>query len=193
MRHQQRIHIAWYVFSDFLTTSLAWAFFFILRKILLNEPFRNLSEIFTDSKFLMGIVIIPIGWILLSTLSGTYVNLYRKSRLNEIILSFFTSLIGSMILFFLFLLDDDVQDYTYFYEAFFLLWGLSFILMFCGRILLLTVAKKQIINGDVWFDILMIGNGSTAKNVFEELARNNQWLGYRFSGFLSVHNENELK
>ena len=193
MRHQQRIHIAWYVFSDFLTTSLAWAFFFILRKILLHEPFRNLREIFTDSKFLMGIVIIPIGWILLSTLTGTYVNLYRKSRLNEIILSFFTSLIGSMILFFLFLLDDDVQDYTYFYEAFFLLWGLSFMLMFCGRILLLTVAKKQIIKGTVWFEILMIGNGSTAKNVFQELVKNNQWLGYRFSGFLSVHNENELR
>ncbi len=191
MRHQHKIQIAWYVLSDFITASLSWALFFIFRKYLLDEPFHIMQEVFTDSKFWMGIVLIPAGWILLHALFGTYVSLYTKSRLNELILSFFTTLIGSMILFFLFVLDDGNKDYRYYYEAFFLIWGLSFIFQFSGRLTLLTIAKKQVISGKVWFDTLIIGNDVTARKIYVDLRKNHQWLGYRFAGYLSVPGEKD--
>jgi len=192
MSHQQRIHIAWYIFSDFVTASLAWAIFFILRKFLLDEPHHIFGEIFTDIKFWMGVVLIPAGWILLHALFGAYESFYTKSRLNELILTFFSTFIGAMILFFLFLLDDRIQNYRYYYEAFFLLWVLCFILPFSGRLILLTIAKNQIISGKVWFDTLLIGNDSTARKMYEELKKNSHWLGYRFSGYLAVPGESNL-
>lgn len=191
MTNQRRIHIAWYVLSDFVTASAAWALFFILRKFLLNEP-RQFPELFTDNNFWLGILLIPAGWILLHAVFGTYNAFYTKSRLNELILSFFVTFIGSMILFFLFLLDDGIQDYTYYYEAFFLLWTLCFLFQFAGRLTLLNIAKKQIITGKVWFDTLIIGNNSTARKIFEDLSRNNHWLGYRFSGYLEAKGDNNL-
>jgi exopolysaccharide biosynthesis polyprenyl glycosylphosphotransferase len=192
MRHQHKIQITWYVLSDFIAASLSWALFFILRKFLLDEPRHILQQVFTDSNFWMGIVLIPAGWILLHALFGTYVSLYTKSRLNELILSFFTTLIGSMILFFLFVLDDGTKDYGYYYEAFFLIWGLTLILQFSGRLTLLNIAKKQIISGKVWFDTLIIGNDVTARKIYVDLKKNHQWLGYRFTGYLSVPGEKDL-
>ncbi len=191
MRHQQRIHIAWYIFIDFVTASLAWASFFILRKFLLQEPHKP-SEVFADAKFWLGIALIPIGWNFLSALFGAYISLYRKSRLNELILTFFTTLIGSTFLFFFFLLDDEIQRYTYYYGAFFLLWGLSFLYMFSGRMIVLSIAKKQVIKGTVWFETLMIGSENTARKVLEETKKNYQWLGYRFAGYLYGNNEKDM-
>jgi polysaccharide biosynthesis protein PslA len=191
MKSQRRIHIAWYIFSDFMTSALAWAIFFIFRKLLLDEPL-HFSDVYTDINFWMGIVLIPAGWMLLHALFGTYESFYTKSRLNELILSFFTTFIGSMILFFLFILDDGSQNHRYYFEAFFLLWSLCFLLQFSGRLTLLTIAKKQIITGKVWFDTLIIGNDSTARMIFDEMKRNNQWLGYRFAGYLAATSENNL-
>lgn len=61
MRYQNRISIAWYVFSDFLASSLAWALFFIIRKNILGEPAALKQAVFTDPKFWLGIVLIPLG------------------------------------------------------------------------------------------------------------------------------------
>ena len=141
MKSQRRIHIAWYIFSDFMMSALAWAIFFIFRKLLLGEPL-HFNDVFTDINFWMGIVLIPAGWILLHALFGTYESFYTKSRLNELILSFFTTFIGSMILFFLFILDDGSQNHRYYYEAYFLLWSLCFLLQFSGRLTLLTMATS---------------------------------------------------
>ena len=106
MRVQNRISIAWYAVSDLLSSSLAWAFFFISRKHLLNEPATLKHAVFTDPKFCWGIVLIPLGWLFLYTLLGSYESLYRKSRLNEFITSFFATLLGTTVLFFLLILDD---------------------------------------------------------------------------------------
>jgi polysaccharide biosynthesis protein PslA len=64
MKHQQRINIAWYVFSDFITASCAWACFFIMRKFLLDEPHQLMNVVFIDTKFWLGVLFIPLGWLI---------------------------------------------------------------------------------------------------------------------------------
>ena len=185
MRHQNRISIAWYVFSDFLMSSLAWALFFIIRKNILGEPSALQQAVFTDPKFWLGIVLIPIGWLFLYALLGSYESLYRKSRLNELITSFFATLLGTTVLFFLFILDDGTQETSYYYRAFFLLWLLNLSLQLTGRALLLGKIKSQVLNGEVWFQTLLIGNESTATKLLQDLQKNSRWLGYRFSGYFT--------
>jgi polysaccharide biosynthesis protein PslA len=185
MRYQNRISIAWYMISDFLTSSLAWALFFIARKNILGEPAKLQQAVFTDPKFWLGIVLIPLGWLFLYALLGSYESLYRKSRLNELITSFFASLLGTTVLFFLFILDDGKQETSYYYKAFLLLWILNLILQLTGRAVLLGKTKSQVRKGDVWFQTLLIGNESTSKKLIQELQRNSRWLGYRFSGYFT--------
>ncbi len=185
MKVQNRISIAWYAVSDLLTSSLAWAIFFISRKHLLGEPATLQNAVFTDTKFWLGILLIPLGWIFLYTLLGSYESLYRKSRLNEFITCFFATLLGTTVLFFLFILDDGRQEISYYYPAFFILWFLNMILQTIGRNLLLGIAKAQILRGDVLFQTLLVGNESTATQLLLELQSNHHWLGYKFSGYFT--------
>ncbi|HSF44525.1 MAG TPA: sugar transferase, partial [Chitinophagaceae bacterium] len=98
---------------------------------------------------------------------------------------FFASLLGTTVLFFLFILDDGKQETSYYYRAFILLWLLNLILQVTGRALLLGKIKSQVLKGDVWFQTLLIGNESTAAILLQDLQKNSRWLGYRFSGYFT--------
>lgn len=186
MKKQRRISIAWYVAGDFISSSLAWASFFLVRKIMLEESSSELfPEMVEDLNFWLGILCIPLGWIFLYALSGSYESFYKKSRLNECIEGLIISLIGTGILFFAFILDDNTGHIMYYYEAFILLWLLHAIFQSIPRFILLERAKKQIIRGEVWFQTLMIGDAENIFKLANELQQNRRWLGFRFTGYFS--------
>src|SRR6476661_5738573 len=117
---KKNIHPFWYALTDIVMASLAWMLFYFLRKKILGEAY------FRDSKFLLGIFFIPLGWLILYALVGSYNSMYKKSRLTEFTKTFICSMIGCIVLFFLFLLDDVNGDYNYYYIAFATLFGLHF-------------------------------------------------------------------
>lgn len=106
MNSGKKISIAWYAVIDFITASLSWGCFFFIRRGLLNQPIIEAGQLKTDEKFWMGIIFIPVGWLILYTLVGAYRLLYKKSRLFEFTITFICSLIGTIVLFFALLLDD---------------------------------------------------------------------------------------
>ena len=183
--NQKRIRSVWYAITDLLTSALSWAIFFVIRKIILSEPHQLIEDIFKDQKFWFGIALIPLGWVILYAILGSYNSLYRKSRLNELIISFFATIFGTTILFFLFLIDDAASDPSYFYIAFLTLWSINFILQSAGRVILLSIAKSQVLKGSVWFNTLVVGNEQAAGKLMLDLQNNSRWLGYRFSGYFT--------
>ena len=94
MQQTKPIHIAWYVISDFLTASLAWGIMYFLRKYFLGLTVREDGGLAIDDNFWLGITLVPIGWLILYTLVGSYRSLYKKSRLQENTTAFICSLIG---------------------------------------------------------------------------------------------------
>ena len=185
MRNRNRISPIWYAGVDLLASALSWAVFFILRKRILGEPSALNADILPDPKFWWGIALIPLGWIFLYGLIGSYRSLYRKSRLNELINTFFTTLLGCTLLFFLFVLDDEAEGHNYFYKAFAILWVVHFTFHCTGRIILLGITKKQVIRGSVWFNSLLVGNEKAAGKLLQDISSNSRWLGYRFAGYFT--------
>ena len=184
MRTGKQIPVAYYAVVDFITASLAWASFFFFRKWILQETISE-EEIILNKQFWLGILFVPAGWLMLYTLVGTYRQLYKKSRLFEFTSTFVCSLIGCIILFFLFVLDDVKTNYNYYYLAFASLFGLHFILTFWGRLMLLNRVKKQLLGGEVWFNTLMVGSQENAIRVFRETEKNLHDGGYRYAGFVT--------
>jgi exopolysaccharide biosynthesis polyprenyl glycosylphosphotransferase len=180
----KQISIAWYVVTDFITSSLAWIAFFFIRKALLKETIASAGQLQVDYKFWLGITLIPACWLIGYALVGTYHSLYKKSRLFELTNTFVCTLIGCTGLFFLFILDDVKNDYSYYYRAFFYLFAAHFILVFLGRCLLLNKVKKQLLTGTVYFNTLMIGSQENATRIFKETERNLHDGGYRYTGFI---------
>ena len=118
MSSGKQISIAWYAVIDFFTAALAWACFFFIRRWMLDQPVTDGGKLQTDNNFWLGIVFIPAGWLILYSLVGTYQKLYKKSRLFEFTSTFVCSLIGCIVLFFVLLLDDVKNNYSYYYLGF---------------------------------------------------------------------------
>jgi exopolysaccharide biosynthesis polyprenyl glycosylphosphotransferase len=185
MRSGKQISIAWYAVADFITASLAWACFFFVRKWLLKETIADEGRLQIDYKFFLGITFIPVGWLIIYLLVGTYQSLYKKSRLFEFTITFICSLLGCVGLFFLFILDDVEDNYSYYYAAFLSLFGIHFLFTFLGRWILLNKVKRQLLTGDVYFNTLMVGSQDNAIRIFKETEKNLHDGGYRYAGFVT--------
>ena len=156
MNSGKQISIVWYVLIDYIMSVLAWAAFYVIRKELIKEPVKSVHQLWVDDIFWLGVMFVPLGWLILFALVGSYHSLYKKSRLFEFTITLVCTLIGSVVLFFAILIDDVKNNYYYYYVAFL---GLVFIhlgFIFLGRWLLLNKVKRQLLSGEVYFNTLMV-------------------------------------
>src|SRR5947208_3247094 len=106
-----------YVLADFFAASLAWALFYMYRKMIIEpEKFGYAVPLHLDKKFYFGILVIPFIWLLLYAFAGTYNNIYRKARLKELGQTLYLSFIGVLVIFFTLLLDDVIVSYKSYYN-----------------------------------------------------------------------------
>jgi len=96
-----------------------------------------------DEQFLWGLILIPFFWLLIYALLGTYSNVYRKSRLKELSQTFTTTLLGVTGLFFALILDDEVLNYTTYYQSYAVLFALHFGLTFLFRFILSSITASK--------------------------------------------------
>ncbi len=183
MSSSSRIQIGWYVFADWLGAILAWGLFYLLRRVLLGEASTLLSQPI-DATFLYGILFIPFCWLILYHLFGSYKNLYSKSRLQELTLTFFSCMLGCLIIFFAILLDDKIVSYTFYYKESLLLFGLQFGFTWLFRWVILQFIKRQFLNGHVQINTLIIGANSNAIKLYKDIKGSSETLGFHFAGFL---------
>ena len=138
MKRQRRTDFLIYAFFDYITATLAWACFFLYRKRIENVALD--ASVLQDQNFWYGIILIPIGWILLYSIFDKYNDIYRLSRLATLTRTFFLTFLGVFFLFFTLILDDFVKDYTTYYNSFFTLFALHFFFTSTVRMIILTRA-----------------------------------------------------
>lgn len=172
------------MFADWLSALLAWSLFYLLRRRLLGET-ETLFNQPLDARFFYGILFIPLGWLVLYHLFGSYRNLYGKSRLQELTTTFFCVLLGTLILFFSVLLDDRITSYKFYYKEALLLFTLQFGFTWLFRLLLLNSIKRQFRSGDVQINTLIVGAGKKAVRLYDDIKSSVENTGYYFVGFVS--------
>src|SRR5688500_13071485 len=141
MAFQKYIHPVWYAISDFITTAIAWVLFLIVKNEFLQQS-SNWWNILADTQFWMGLLFIPLVWLVLYAVTGSYLSIYKKSRLKEFTITFNTSLVGTVILFFIFLLNDAENSTRFYYFSFFTLLLFIFVLSFSGLAIILSEVNK---------------------------------------------------
>lgn len=138
--------------------------------------------------FIEGFLLLPLAWLLLYYLCGTYFDLYRKSRINEIYRTLISCLLGSLLLALL-LVSDDTDDISYFFSMswrYFLI-HTSFTLM--ARMILLFSVKRNIISGKVGFNTMIVGGNDQAIQIYKQITDNDKILGNIFKGFVYSQKE----
>jgi len=162
--------IAILVVGDWIATAIAWALFFYYRKIyVVKDWFGDIHYTDLDLQLFTGLLTLPWVWILLYLLSGSYQDIYRKSRLNEAGRLLFSVIIGGVILFFAVILDDYVLDYR-FYLLSFLVWALLHTaITLLIRMILLTWFTSRMKAGLIRFQTLLVGAGPEAVRIYCEM------------------------
>lgn len=188
MEYRKKIHIIWYITSDYLAALGCWIILFLVRKNLLGEPLYIDGQLDLNNNFLIGAAFIPVGWVVLYFLSGSYNSLYKKSRLNELMLTFLFSIIGCTLVSLFFLYSESPRPFTYYYKAFICFIILQFIITFTGRILLLNITKRQLREGSVIFNSLLVGDYHSAMKLYKQTNQQLGSIGYRYKGFVSDKN-----
>lgn len=183
----KKLQVFKYILLDVVSAAFAWVLFFVFRKIYL-EPLKYGYEIPLnfDDNFYYALVLIPIYWVFLYFVVGTYKNIYRKSRLKEFGQTLLISLIGTLILFFVLLLDDEVASYTQYYKSYFTLFGLHFLFTELLRLVLTTYTGKCIKKRKIGFNTLIIGSNEKAVELYKELEGQKHSSGNKLIGFTHV-------
>jgi polysaccharide biosynthesis protein PslA len=187
MPNTRPIHSAWYALSDYLSAALVWFLFFLVRNKLLGYPGFREDHFFVNNGIREGLVILPLIWVLYYFLIGNYGSLYKKSRLKEFTTTFVSSLMGCTLIFFLILLNDDQKTLSYYYTIFITLVGLQVFFTFAGRWFLLHLAKKQLLAGVIRYNTILVGDTTTAKDIYEATSAQLRNGGYYYSGYVADH------
>ncbi len=177
-----------YILWDILAALLAWGCFFLFRKLSIeNNRFDDVNLVFADRNFWWGIGLLPVAWVCLYAMQGTYKNVFRKSRLKELQMTFWASLIGVIVIFFTLLLDDHISSYHKYYVSFLMLFLLHFGLTYVGRLCITTRTAHLVHTRRIGFPTLLVGSRERAYNTFIDLENQAVYSGNLFKGFLTVN------
>jgi exopolysaccharide biosynthesis polyprenyl glycosylphosphotransferase len=179
-----------YISADFVAAIIAWTLFFLFRKIYLDAvPFESSLEAVSNLSFIYGILTVPPFWLLLYALFDSYRNIYRMSRLAELMRTVFTVLVGTVIIFFALLINDIIyyaEGYKSYYSAFFSLFFIQLFFAVVSRMSILLIAKRRIQKGIVRFNTLMIGSSKYATDLYRDIMKGSSANYYNFVGFITV-------
>jgi exopolysaccharide biosynthesis polyprenyl glycosylphosphotransferase len=189
---RKKLQLAKYLISDYLAALLSWTCFYIFRKAYI-EPlkFGYKIPISTDERFYLGLLLIPVFWLILYYSSGYYRDVYRKSRLSELWYTTLICLFGVIILFFALILDDTIQSYSNYYLSFLALFSFHFTLTYIPRLIITTHTAHKIHNRIIGFNTIIIGSNRQAVDIYLEIQNQERSSGNKIIGFVNVNDKSK--
>ena len=183
-----------YLFFDFISAGSSWGLFNYFRKTYIEK-----YDFEVNDKLVISTFFISLFWILLYSIFGNYRNVYKKYRLKEITQIISQTFIGIILIFFTFLLDDNINSYQDYYSLFVVLFLLHIIITFIPRIILTSRTVNQIHNKKIGFNTIVIGSSQKAKDTYLEICNLKKATGHFIIGYVctnggkDVINETGLK
>jgi exopolysaccharide biosynthesis polyprenyl glycosylphosphotransferase len=182
-----------YVLFDILSAFLTWFIFFIYRKYNIDHSiFEHFTaSIFHDSKLYVGMFAIPLYWCFLHTFIGAYSNPFKKSRLRELEITILTTFFGTLIFFFVFILDDIVNRPFDYVKYFLILFFLQFFLTYFPRLIITTITINRINCGKIGFKTLLVGSDIVALKIYQNIIKQTPYVEKYFLGYIQVPEEQD--
>lgn len=181
----RKLQTAKFVIADLLSAAIAWSIFFFLRKSAETQAMNDtLQIVINDNKFYFGVIAIPLFWLSLYTLTGSYHNIYRKARMSELGQTLLLSLIGVIIIFFALILDDVIQTYKNYYKLFANLFLLHFLITVTFRLILTSRNLYKLRHRIIGFNTIIVGSNGNAISIYNEIESQPKAAFNKFVGFV---------
>lgn len=187
MKRLKRWHTIVLVILDYLSATAAWFTFFLYRKYFIepgkfgyNIPFE------VSQNFYLGLLYVPLFWIVIYYLTGFYNDVWRKSRLKELHTLFSVTAIGVIVLFFALLLDDEVAGYTDYYYTVATLFALQYGITYTVHFVYISYIKHLIKSKKIGFNTIIVGEYDNAVKLYQELSNELFPSGYLIKGYMNT-------
>jgi exopolysaccharide biosynthesis polyprenyl glycosylphosphotransferase len=175
-----------FLISDYVSALFSWSIFFFLRKTLIeNQDFEM------DVNFWLGVGLIPLFWMLLYFVQGTYIEIRRMFRLKLLNLTLSISVLGSLVIFFSIILDDQVRSFEGYYWNLLILFAVHFLSTFTPRLLINTWLVHTIRKPKNGFKTVIIGGTEKAVDILEEVKKNNKNVN-SFIGYINMNGSDRM-
>ena len=176
-----------FLLIDLITAATVWFIFYVYR----ITTVENAALTFKGN-FYTGLVVLPFFWVFLYAIQGTYHDVRRNHRLKTIKQTLYGTLIGSIAIFFAFLLNDYVNAYTQFYTLLLVFVGLHFATTLLPRLIFTMVHVNRIRSGKSGFHTIIIGGSKKALELMEDMQKLKHNPGYKFIGFVNINGSDTL-
>lgn len=195
MLFKKYIHPTWYAVSDYIASFFAWIIFSLAKTS--NSESYSIHYFQNDLLFWARAVFVPLGWLGLYVIIGSYHSIYKKSRLKELAQTFFCTVFGCFVLFFIAFFNDSINHRSDLYNAFAKLFLLQFLFTLLGRFIILSIVKNQILSGKVRFNTLLIGDYENVLRINHYAKNKLRHEGYHVAGYIPIdentHDKIDLK
>ncbi len=188
---KRRFQIALHIIADLISAGSAWLLFFLYRKHIVEAGKHGYDiPVNNDLKLYAGLLAIPLMWLLIYAGSGYYKNIFRRSRLREVERTFISGIVGSLIVFFLLILDDSVGNYRDYYKSLLVYFSLHTGITMVLRLALVSRTIYMIQHRKWGYRTLLVGNGHNAVKLYRELTGAKKSEGFFIEGYISGKNLN---
>ncbi len=182
--HKRRTALRGWIITDACTASVAWLLAFAYRYSALGKAsFGDAWRLLLPRDWVWGLLVIPAGWLAWYTLSGTYFDPYRKSRLHEVNRTLLSCVLGCVVVSLL-IFGDDADDFQYFIRSTGRYLLLHTALTLAARFIIMERLKRQLVLGQVGFNTLIIGGNQKAQDIYRQISESPVALGNLFKGFV---------
>lgn len=178
------------VVLDYITAVLAWIIFWFHRHRVLKKDFPDIyySDVFSPRDYWITFLIIPFFWLMIYWLSGTYFDVFKKSRLQEVFRSFISTFIGITIIG-LYIFADDTGSFKYFFEVTAWYFFVHLLILLLVRTFYFGKTKQQLIDQKVWVNTIIIGSNGKANSVYKQIIDNPKIIGHKVVGLVSADSQ----
>ena len=189
----QRLQRVKYVVGDFVSSSVAWLAYNCMRYALgaVHGTYMSLGEFLGAKVVLLGQLFFPLMMMFTYLLSGYYNEVTRKSRVHELLTTFWSAVVNALAIFFLALINDVILPRRFNYEMIFILWLLLFFCVYVVRVMITTNTSRNIKSRRWTSKTLIVGAGSRAVAFVDKLAAMRKSLGYEVVGFVRIPDETD--
>ncbi len=150
-----------YIVADIMSTTIAILLFNVVRSRMLS-PELPTAEYLQLPMVVAGTLLFPLMMMAIYFLSGFYNSVIQKSRLHDLIITFWSCISGMLVIVFMALIDDMTTDRTRDYSLFAILLVLLMGCVWPPRLIIANMMIAKLRCGKIFKPIAIVGYGADA-------------------------------
>lgn len=177
-----------YVLTDLFTSSLA-IFLFNVFRMSESGHINSLAEFYSLRQVWGGQIVFPFLLMGIYWLSGYYNDVDRRSRAQELLSTLSVSMIGSLCIFFLAVVNDSHWRRRIAFENIFVAAGIIFVCVYVGRFLITRIVVRAVHHRHNTDAAIMVGTDSDAVELANRINSLRKGMGISVTAFLRLSND----